>query len=171
MTIPLDLSRGQVVAFIKKEQEDSALRGERSAFASEHEAKRRAKLVEPDGKTPRKVFRRGDYLNRESGVKGMSIHTVLGGNPMDPWPMVTEGRRPWLKPGECFVAGNAGWASFAPAYAGANGLIDMEACEAMHPEQETFHFFRQLPKCSSRLCVRSRSFQRPNDSFDESYPS
>ena len=143
ISVPQGLSKGQTEAFVKKEQEDSALRGESSDFASEHVPKRRKKLVESDGKTPVKLFRRGDCKLLDGG-KGHSIQSVMGGNPMDPFPVATEDRK-FVKKGECFVAGNAGWAAFAPSYAGANGLIEMFAYDLMPPEQKTFHFFRQLP--------------------------
>ena len=128
---------------VKTEQENGARRGERSHVASEQEELRNRLLREPDGVTPRKVFRRGDC--RVGGQPAYSIQTVLGGSPMEPFPIATEDVPPFLRQGDCFVAGSSGWCPFAPSFAGDKGVIEMCVEERISLNQNTFHFFRQLP--------------------------
>ena len=60
--------------------------------------------------------------------------------------VATEDRPPFLKKGECYIAGSAGWCAFAPSFAGAEGLLEMCAVDNIPLEQKEFHLFRQLPR-------------------------
>jgi hypothetical protein len=146
---------------VKLEQEVNAASNRE---VGEEEKKRmalRARLqVEPDGKTPRRVFRKGNHKR--------DISNLLGGTASDPFPVAVRDWPPFLKEGDVYVACTADWNPWSPSFAGDSGLIEswiFEEMERVRKDrkrkvgQTTFHMFRECcpNPASRRRVVRPRS--------------
>lgn len=95
----------------------------------------------------RHVFRRATGPQKQK-----SIVEVLGGNGMDPWPVVKNAVNPhFVKQGEFFVAGRSDWNPWGPRFPGDDGLLNAAAfyenASAIEASEQTlFHLFEMCHK-------------------------
>ena len=144
---------------VKDEHEQEAKGGtNRSKDAStlSREALRRALQYEPDGKTPRAVFR--------AGCHAKCLTQVLGGVGTDMERFVKEDKvladgHVLIRAGEMYLWGRADWNTYAPSFAGDAGAyrddLAVELREQQHKmgwaaPQSTFHLFRE---CTQRFLI------------------
>ena len=109
----------------------AAAGGKLTAMTIEQRKKRDVFLRDASGR-PRKVFTKGNT----------GIHLVLGGNGMEPWPIVKNPRpQGFVKQDEFYFAGARSFNPWAPAFAGDElGFIELKAI----PDGQTeFHVFGQ----------------------------
>ena len=126
---------------IKEEQFEAARKG-KSREHTAREKLREKHLVEADGVTPTKLFRR----MKTGGAKGGSIGCMLGGQAMHPCP-VNNSEDKYIPKGHIFVAGNNGFNPYLPWFAGDDGFVEEEFVADRPNEQQTVPFFRE---CTSR---------------------
>jgi hypothetical protein len=144
---------------VKDEHKQEAKGGtKRSKDAStlSREALRRKLQYEPDGKTPRAVFR--------AGCHAKCLTQVLGGVGTDMERFVKEDKvladgHVLIRAGEMYLWGRADWNTYAPSFAGDAGAyrddLAAELREQQHKmgwaaPQTTFHLFRE---CTRRFLI------------------
>ena len=144
---------------VKDEHKQEAKGGtKRSKDAStlSREALRRKLQYEPDGKTPRAVFR--------AGCHAKCLTQVLGGVGTDMERFVKEDKvladgHVLIRAGEMYLWGRADWNTYAPSFAGDAGAyrddLAAELREQQHimgwaAPQSTFHLFRE---CTQRFLI------------------
>ena len=129
-------------ARVKKEKGVQSLNSEERERREEAFRKWKEANTDPVTGEGRFVFRRG--------CQSSCITTILGGQGMDPWPIVERPPRlydtneinEFIRPGEFYVAGDEAWNPFGPRFPGDKGFVNTAAL-AMNPEQEEFHLFVQ----------------------------
>ena len=142
---------------VKLEQERRAASDtDKSEEELAREALRSTWQTEPDGVTPRQVFRKGNHAR--------DISNVLGGVACDPFPVAV---KDWGLPdghifvgkGDCYIAGTSGWNQWAPSFPGDGGMIETYAANRLGPEQVQFHMFRECVQNpdSRQTVIRPRS--------------
>ena len=144
---------------VKDEHEQQAASGilrQKDSETLKREALRRKLQVEPDGKTPRAVFR--------AGCATRCLTTVLGGVGTDDERFVREDKvtpegHVLIRKGELYLWGRADWNTYAPSFAGDVGayrtnisrsLLEQQECMGWEKPQETFHLFRH---CTKRFLI------------------
>ena len=144
---------------VKDEHEQQAASGilrQKDTETLKREAQRRKLQVEPDGKTPRAVFRAGCAYH--------CLTKVLGGNGTDNRRFVREDKvmpdgHVLIRKGEMYLWGRADWNTYAPSFAGDVGayrdmlpalLLQQQEHMGWEKPQETFHLFRQ---CTHRFLI------------------
>ena len=127
---------------VKDEQMESARKGERSREHTAQEKLRQQHLVELDGVTPCKLWRR----MKTGGAPGGSIGCVLGGQLMHPFPTNnSDGKH--IPKGFIFIAGNNGFNPYLPWYAGDDGFVEEFFVAEKPAAQKTVPLFRE---CTAR---------------------
>ena len=144
---------------VKDEHEQQAASGilrQKDTETLKREAQRRKLQVEPDGKTPRAVFRAGCHRH--------CLTQVLGGVGTDDERFVREDKvtpdgHVLIREGEMYLWGRADWNTYAPSFAGDVGayndnlsvhLLEQQECMGWEKPQETFHLFRE---CTHRFLI------------------
>jgi len=144
---------------VKDEHEQQAASGilrQKDAQTLKREAQRRKLQVEPDGKTPRAVFRAGCHPH--------CLTQVLGGMGTNMVRFVREDKvmpdgHILIREGEMYLWGRADWNTYAPSFAGDVGayrdrlsadLLDQQERMGWEKPQETFHLFRE---CTHRFLI------------------
>ena len=144
---------------VKDEHEQQAASGilrQKDSETLKREALRRRLQVEPDGKTPRAVFR--------AGCATRCLTQVLGGVGTDDERFVREDKvtpdgHVFIRQGEMYLWGRADWNTYAPSFAGDVGayrnnvsrrLLEQQERMGWEKPQETFHLFRQ---CTKRFLI------------------
>ena len=144
---------------VKDEHEQQAASGilrQKDGETLKREAQRRKLQVEPDGKTPRAVFR--------AGCAHHCLTQVLGGVGTDMERFVREDKvmpdgHVLIREGEMYLWGRADWNTYAPSFAGDVGayrdkiparLLRQQEHMGWEKPQETFHLFRQ---CTHRFLI------------------
>jgi hypothetical protein len=78
------------------------------------------------------------------------IVSLLGGNAMDPWPVVKKALSEFVQENEFFVAGRGDYNPWGPRYAGEDGLLNIEAFSETQYQggatNQVFHLFEQCHK-------------------------
>ena len=128
----------------------------KDAHTLSREALRRTLQFEPDGKTPRAVFR--------AGCHGQCLTQVLGGVGTDMERFVKEDKvladgHVLIRAGEMYLWGRADWNTYAPSFAGdvgayrddlAAGLKEQQLDMGWDAPQSIFHLFRE---CTQRFLI------------------
>ena len=144
---------------VKDEHEQQAASGvarRKDQATLKREAHRHTLQVEPDGKTPRAVFR--------AGCAKRCLTKVLGGVGTKDERFVREDKvmpdgHVLIRKGEMYLWGRADWNTYAPSFAGDIGtyrddlgakLLKQQARMGWAAPQESFHLFRQ---CTSRFLI------------------
>ena len=144
---------------VKDEHEEEAKGGAKrikDAYTLSREALRRKLQFEPDGKTPRAVFR--------AGCHPRCLTQVLGGVGTDMERFATEDKvlpdgHALIKKGEMYLWGRADWNTYAPSFAGDIGAYRDDLAETLEEQrivmgwekpQTVFHLFRQ---CTERFLI------------------
>ena len=144
---------------VKDEHEQQAASGilrQKDGETLKREAQRRKLQVEPDGKTPRAVFR--------AGCAHHCLTKVLGGQGCEMQRFVREDKvmpdgHVLIREGEMYLWGRADWNTYAPSFAGDVGayhdnlpvhLLQQQEHMGWEKPQETFHLFRQ---CTHRFLI------------------
>ena len=137
---------------VKLESDARGLEAQRSGqrnedpHTKENEKIREQFLTEPETGQPRHTFRKG--------TSGAVIATVLGGNPMEAWPIVkTAGQKGFVKAGEMYYAGNRPFNPLGPSYAGGPGLLQVQCFPESQEELIVFGQVRQSPINSLSACL------------------
>ena len=143
----------------KDEHEQEAKGGAKrvkDAYTLAREAMRRRLQFEPDGKTPRAVFR--------AGCAPRCLTKVLGGVGTDMLRFVKEDKvladgHVLIKKGEMYLWGRSDWNTYAPSFAGDVGayrndilarLKKQQLAMGWDAPQSTFHLFRE---CTKRFLI------------------
>jgi len=144
---------------VKDEHEQQAASGilrQKDTDTLKREALRRKLQVEPDGKTPRAVFR--------AGCHPRCLTQTLGGVGTDDERYVREEKvmpdgHVLIREGEMYLWGRADWNTYAPSFAGDVGayrtnlsarLLEQQERMGWEKPQETFHLFRE---CTHRFLI------------------
>ena len=152
---PQHLPAGSIRTKLEQEQR-AASDADKSAEELQREALRSKWQVEPDGVTPRHVFRKGNHAR--------DISNVMGGVACDPFPVAVKDwglpdGHVFLRKGDCYVAGTAGWNQWAPSFPGDGGMIESYAADRLGAQQKLFHMFRECVQNpgTRQTVVRPRS--------------